>query len=55
MLEVRVPPAAQAIKKIGELNWKPVHILANVSSSIGPHQDQFDRLQSARAPSDDAI
>jgi ABC-type branched-subunit amino acid transport system substrate-binding protein len=26
--------AAQAIKKIGELDWKPVHILANVSSSI---------------------
>jgi branched-chain amino acid transport system substrate-binding protein len=27
--------AAQAIKKVGELGWKPVHILNNVSSSIG--------------------
>jgi ABC-type branched-subunit amino acid transport system substrate-binding protein len=27
--------AAQAIKKIAEIEWKPVHILNNVSSSIG--------------------
>jgi branched-chain amino acid transport system substrate-binding protein len=27
--------AAQAIKKIGELNWKPVHFVTNVSGSIG--------------------
>jgi branched-chain amino acid transport system substrate-binding protein len=27
--------AAQAIKKIGELKWKPVHFLTNVSGSIG--------------------
>src|SRR6202451_3168351 len=27
--------AAQAIKKIGELNWHPVHFLSNVSASIG--------------------
>jgi branched-chain amino acid transport system substrate-binding protein len=27
--------AAQAIKKIGELGWKPVHILNNVSNSVG--------------------
>src|SRR5947209_6122 len=27
--------AAQAIKKVGELGWKPVHLLNNVSSSIG--------------------
>jgi branched-chain amino acid transport system substrate-binding protein len=27
--------AAQAIRKIAELGWKPVHILANVSSSVG--------------------
>jgi branched-chain amino acid transport system substrate-binding protein len=27
--------AAQAIKKIGELNWKPVHFLTNVSGSVG--------------------
>ena len=27
--------AAQAIKKIGELNWHPVHFLTNVSGSIG--------------------
>src|SRR5437870_2680222 len=27
--------AAQAIKKVGELGWKPVHILNNVASSIG--------------------
>ena len=27
--------AAQAIKKIGELGWKPVHLLVNVSQSVG--------------------
>ncbi len=27
--------AAQAIKKVGELKWNPVHFLTNVSSSIG--------------------
>src|SRR5437868_2768330 len=27
--------AAQAIKKVAELGWKPIHILNNVSSSIG--------------------
>jgi branched-chain amino acid transport system substrate-binding protein len=27
--------AAQAIKKIGELGWAPVHILTNVSNSVG--------------------
>jgi branched-chain amino acid transport system substrate-binding protein len=27
--------AAQAIKRVGELGWKPTHILNNVSSSIG--------------------
>jgi len=27
--------AAQAIKKIGEVDWKPLHILNNVSASIG--------------------
>ena len=27
--------AAQAIRKIGDLGWKPVHYLANVSASIG--------------------
>ncbi|KJC56779.1 branched-chain amino acid ABC transporter substrate-binding protein [Bradyrhizobium sp. LTSPM299] len=27
--------AAQAIKKLAELNWHPIHILANVSSSVG--------------------
>jgi branched-chain amino acid transport system substrate-binding protein len=27
--------AAQAIKKIGELGWKPVHLLNNVSNSVG--------------------
>jgi branched-chain amino acid transport system substrate-binding protein len=27
--------AAQAIKKIGELGWKPVHLLTNVSVSVG--------------------
>ncbi len=27
--------AAQAIKKVAELNWKPLHILNNVSASIG--------------------
>jgi branched-chain amino acid transport system substrate-binding protein len=27
--------AAQAIRKIAELGWKPVHILANISSSVG--------------------
>ncbi|MDB5548548.1 MAG: branched-chain amino acid transporter substrate-binding protein [Tardiphaga sp.] len=27
--------AAQAIKKLGEMNWKPVHFLTNVSASVG--------------------
>jgi branched-chain amino acid transport system substrate-binding protein len=27
--------AAQAIKKVAELGWKPVHLLANISVSIG--------------------
>jgi len=27
--------AAQAIKKIGELNWNPIHFLTNVSVSVG--------------------
>ena len=27
--------AAQAIKKVGELGWKPVHIMTNVSVSVG--------------------
>ncbi|MGY4253866.1 branched-chain amino acid transport system substrate-binding protein [Bradyrhizobium sp. USDA 4516] len=27
--------AAQAIKKLAEINWKPVHIVANVSNSVG--------------------
>jgi branched-chain amino acid transport system substrate-binding protein len=27
--------AAQAIKKIAELGWKPLHIVSNVSSSVG--------------------
>ena len=27
--------AAQAIKKLAEIEWKPLHIVANVSSSIG--------------------
>lgn len=27
--------AAQAIKKVGELGWKPIHIMSNVSLSVG--------------------
>ena len=27
--------AAQAIKKIAEIGWKPMHFLNNVSSSVG--------------------
>ncbi len=27
--------AAQAIRKVAELNWKPVHLLASISNSIG--------------------
>src|SRR5260370_27041701 len=27
--------AAQAIKKIAELGWKPVHLLNGISSSVG--------------------
>ena len=27
--------AAQAIKKLAEMNWKPMHIVSNVSSSVG--------------------
>jgi len=36
LLNVSTPKfAAQAIKKISELKWKPVHFLTNVSGSIG--------------------
>src|SRR5262249_17364158 len=35
-LNVATPKfAAQAIKKIGELNWRPVHIMTNISVSVG--------------------
>ena len=27
--------AAQSIRKVGELNWKPLHMLTNVSTSVG--------------------
>eukprot|EP01035_Chromulina_nebulosa_P038507 gene38507-52021_t len=27
--------AAQAIKKVGEMGWKPIHIVTNVSASVG--------------------
>ena len=27
--------AAQAIKKIAEIEWKPLHIVSNVSASVG--------------------
>jgi ABC-type branched-subunit amino acid transport system substrate-binding protein len=27
--------AAQAIKKIGEMNWRPIHFMSNVSASVG--------------------
>ncbi len=36
LLNVSTPKfAAQAIKKISELKWKPIHFLTNVSGSIG--------------------
>jgi branched-chain amino acid transport system substrate-binding protein len=35
-LDVATPKfAAQAIKKLAELEWKPLHILTNVSASVG--------------------
>jgi branched-chain amino acid transport system substrate-binding protein len=35
-LDVATPKfAAQAIKKLAELEWKPLHILSNVSASVG--------------------
>jgi branched-chain amino acid transport system substrate-binding protein len=36
LISVTTPKfAAQAIKHAAELNWKPLHILANVSASVG--------------------
>jgi branched-chain amino acid transport system substrate-binding protein len=36
LLSVTTPKfAAQAIKKLAELEWKPMHIVANVSASVG--------------------
>ncbi|HKU08218.1 MAG TPA: ABC transporter substrate-binding protein [Bradyrhizobium sp.] len=35
-INITIPKfAAQAIKKIGEIGWKPVHFLNNVSGSVG--------------------
>ena len=36
--------AAQAIKKMAEVDWKPMHFLNNVSASIGS-VDQAGRLR----------
>ncbi len=36
VLDITTPKfAAQTIKKMGELNWKPLHLLTNVSVSVG--------------------
>ncbi len=36
MLTAATPKfAAQTIKKVAELNWKPLHLLSNVSTSVG--------------------
>jgi branched-chain amino acid transport system substrate-binding protein len=36
MFNVAIPKfAAQAIRKIYDIGWKPIHILNNVSSSVG--------------------
>jgi branched-chain amino acid transport system substrate-binding protein len=36
LVDITTPKfAAQAIKKIAEIGWKPLHLLTNVSSSIG--------------------
>ena len=35
--------AAQAIKKMAEIGWKPLHFLNNVSASVGS-RDQAGRL-----------
>ncbi len=36
VLNIATPKfAAQAIKKVAELNWKPIHIVTNVSTSVG--------------------
>jgi branched-chain amino acid transport system substrate-binding protein len=37
MFNVAIPKfAAQAIRKIYDIGWKPIHILNNVSTSVGP-------------------
>ena len=36
--------AAQAIKKIGEMNWHPVQFLTNVVASVGDVGAQAGRL-----------
>jgi branched-chain amino acid transport system substrate-binding protein len=36
LMTVAVPKfAAQSIRKLADMNWKPLHILANVSASVG--------------------
>mgnify|MGYP001458678904 CR=1 FL=1 len=36
LLNIATPKfAAQAIKKVAELNWKPIHVVTNVSTSVG--------------------
>ncbi len=36
LIDITTPKfAAQAIKKVAEIDWKPLHLLTNVSSSIG--------------------
>ena len=36
LINVAIPKfAAQAIRKIYDIGWKPIHILNNVSSSVG--------------------
>jgi branched-chain amino acid transport system substrate-binding protein len=46
--DVAIPKfAAQAIKKVAEIEWKPLHLLNNVSASIGATMKPagFDRSQ----------
>src|SRR5665213_4462955 len=48
LFDVATPKfAAQAIKKVSEIGWKPLHILNNVSASIGSVMKPagFDRAQ----------
>ena len=43
--------AAQAIKKVAEIGWKPVHLLNSVSASVGAVMQARRARERARASS----